>query len=159
MHDEPDVASRRMRARQVERLTSALGAVDALERADLPIMYLDVDFDVEAIQAGWPAFESRFTSLRGRTMMAVVYPEREIYRLATVMRDEDDPDALDLNMGVLPGGPYLQLALRDDARSVHRDIGPAFEELRGLGEYDATRPCIEVYQSPLEVDCLLPLVG
>jgi DNA gyrase inhibitor GyrI len=92
-------------------------------------------------------------------MMAVVVPERRLYRLATPMRDEDDPDSLGLSMGVLPGGPYLQLSLRGDARRVHRDIGPAFEELRGLGEHDPGRPCVEVYLSPHEVDCLLPVTG
>jgi hypothetical protein len=76
-----------MTGTQLEQLTSGLGAVAALVREDAPIMYLDVAFDVEAIQAGWPEFESRFTSLRGRKMMAVVLPEKEIYRLATVMRD------------------------------------------------------------------------
>ncbi len=148
-----------MTGTRTERLTSGLGAVSVLSREDVPIMYLDVAFDVEGIQAGWPEFESRFTSLRGRRMMAVVFPEQEIYRLATLMRDEDDPDALGLSMGVLPGGPNLQLSLEGDARSVHRNIGPAFEELRGLGEYDATRPCVEVYRSPKAVDCLLPVVG
>lgn len=138
---------------------SSLGAVTALVRDDVPIMYLDVAFDVESIQAGWPEFESRFTSLRGRKMMAVVFPEQEIYRLATVMRDEDDPDALGLDMGVLPGGPYLQLSLEGDVRSVHRNIGPAFEELRGLGEVDPGRPYVEVYKSSREIDCLLPVIG
>jgi hypothetical protein len=148
-----------MTGTQEERLTSGLGSVTTLVRRDEPIMYTDVAFDVEAIQAGWPDFESRFTSLRGRTMMAVVYPERLVYRLATVMRDEDDPDALALQMGVLPGGAYLRLTLEGAARSVHRDIGPAFEELRGMGEYDAARPCIEVYRSHRHVECLLPVVG
>jgi hypothetical protein len=148
-----------MTGTRTERLTGALGEVAALVREDVPVMYLDVAFDVEAIQAGWPEFESRFSSLRGRKMMAVVFPDREVYRLSTLMRDEDDPDALGLRMGVLPGGAYLRLSLRGDARGVHRDIGPAFEELRGLGEYDASRPCIEIYQSPREVDCLLPVTG
>ena len=148
-----------MTGTQEERLTEGLGSVTTLERRDVPIMYTDVAFDVEAIQAGWPDFESRFTSLRGRTMMAVVYPERLVYRLATVMRDEDDPDALGLQMGVLPGGVYLRLTLEGDARSVHRDIGPAFEELRGRGEQDPTRPCIEIYRSHRQVECLLPVVG
>ena len=139
--------------------TSALGVVSALMREDAPIMYLDVAFDVEAIQAGWPRFESRFTTLRGRRLMAVVFAEQKIYRLATLMRDEDDPDSLGLRMGVLPGGPYLQLSLEGDERRVHRDIGPAFEELRGLGEPDPSRPYIEVYRSPRQVDCLLPVVG
>ena len=93
-----------MTGTQTERPTSRLGSVSALVRDDLPIMYLDVAFDIEAIQAGWPEFESRFTSMRGRRMMAVVFPERAVYRLATLMRDEDDPDALGLNMGFLPGG-------------------------------------------------------
>lgn len=140
-------------------LTSALGTVTALRRTDQAIMYLDVAFDVAAIQAGWPQFESRFTSLRGRTMMAVVYPEQGIYRLATEMRGEDDPDSRGLRMGVVPGGPYLRLSLAGEAPGVHRDIGPAFEELHGLGEYDPARPFLEVYRSPGEVDCLLPVRG
>lgn len=148
-----------MTGTRTQQPTSGLGAVTALVREDAPIMFLDVAFDVEAIQAGWPDFESRFTTLRGRRMMAVVLPELKIYRLATPMRDEDDPDVLGLRMGVLHGGPYLQISLRGDARRVHRDIGPAFEELRGLGEYDPTRACIEVYRSPREVECLLPVLG
>ena len=148
-----------MTGTRIEPPASGLGAVRALNAADTPIMYLDVAFDVEAIAAGWPEFESRFTTLRGRRMLAVVLPEQRIYRLATPMRDEDDPDLLGLRMGVLSGGPYLELTLTGDARSVHRDIGPAFEELRRLGEHDRARPCVEVYRSPSEVDCLLPVVG
>lgn len=148
-----------MTGTQEERLAGELGEITALLRRDEPIMYADVAFDVEAIQAGWPDFESRFTSVRGRTMMAVVFPERSVYRLAAVMRDEDDPDALDLRMGVLPGGRYLRLSLRGDALRVHRDIGPAFERLRGLGEYDTSRPCVEVYLSAEAVDCLMPVAG
>jgi hypothetical protein len=145
-----------MTGTQAEQLRSALGEVVPVTRADLPIMYLDVAFDVEAIQEGWPDFESRFSSLRGRTMMAVVYPEQGIYRLATTMRDEDDPDALGLDMGALPGGPYLQLTLVDDAPRVYRDIGPAFDELHALGTYDPARPSVELYRRHGEVVCLLP---
>jgi hypothetical protein len=148
-----------MTAPRAQGLTSTLGTVTALVREDTPVMHLDVAFEVDAIQAGWPDFESRFPSLRGRRMMAIVLPEQRIYRLATPMRDEDDPDAVGLRMGVLPGGPYLQLSLAGDVRGVHRDIAPAFEEMRGLGEYDPGRPCVEVYRSPHEVDCLLPVVG
>lgn len=148
-----------MTGTQIDPPTSSLGRVEALHLADLPIMYLDVAFDVDAIAAGWPEFESRFPTRRGRRMVAVVFPERQIYRLATPMRDEDDPDLVGLRMGVLPGGPYLELTLSGDARSVHGGIGPAFEELRGLGRYDPTRPCVEVYRSPCEVGCQLPVVG
>jgi hypothetical protein len=148
-----------MRGTKTEQPTSVLGTVTALVREDVPIMFLDVALDIEAIQAGWPEFESRFTSLRGRRMMALVLPEQGIYRLATLMRDEDDPDALGLSMGLLAGGPYLQLSLEGDARSVHRDIGPAFEELRGLGEPDPARPYVEIYRSPHQVDCLVPVIG
>ena len=143
----------------VDRQTSPLGQLSRVTRTDVPIMYLDVDFDVEAIQAGWPEFESRFTSLRGRRMMAVVFPERGIYRLATEMRDEDDPDALGLDLGALPGGEYLQLTLVGEAPSVYRDIGPAFDELAGLGERDPSRPSIELYRRHDEIECLMPVVS
>jgi hypothetical protein len=138
-------------------LISDLGSVRRVRRDDVPIMYLDVAFDVEAIQEGWPAFESRFTSLRGRTMMAVVFPERGIYRLATAMRDEDDPDALDLDMGALPGGEYLLLRLDGPAPQVYRNIGPAFDELHRLAGRDRSRPAIELYRAPGQVECLLPV--
>ena len=120
-------------------------------------MYLEVSFDVEAIQAGWPEFESRFPSLRGRRMLAVVFPDRGIYRLATAMRDEDDPDALGLRMGALPGGPYLRMSLTGETAQVHGAIGPAFDELHHLGTHDPGRPCIEVYLSPRAVECYLPV--
>jgi hypothetical protein len=145
-----------MTGTQAEQLRSALGEVARVTREDTPIMYLDVAFDVEAIQAGWPDFESRFTSLRGRTMMVVVYPEQGIYRLATTMRDEDDPDALGLAMGALPGGTYLQLTLVDEAPWVYRNIGPAFDELHVLAKHDPARPSIELYHRQGEVACLLP---
>lgn len=140
-----------------EHFTSAFGTVAQVVREDVPIMYLDVDFDVEAIQAGWPDFESRFGSMRGRRTMAVVFPERGVYRLATSMRDEDDPDVLGLSMGALPGGRYLQLTLVGEAPRVYRDIGPAFDVLHGLGDYDGARPSVEVYRGRGEVECLLPV--
>lgn len=143
---------------RTQQTISALGPVTALTRDDTAIVYLDVGCDVEAIQAGWPDFEARFSSLRGRVMIAAVYPDRGVYRLATPMRDEDDPDVLGLRMGALPGGAYLRLSLVGEAPGVHRDIGPAFDELHRLGEYDASRPCLEVYLSPEQVDCFLPVL-
>ena len=147
------------RAEEAHELTSALGDVTALTREDVAIVYLDVATDVESIQAGWPEFESKFTSLRGRSLMAAVYPERGVYRLATVMRGDDDPDSLGLRMGLLPGGPYLRISLKGETLHVHREIGHAFNELHGMAEYDPSRPCLEVYRSPTQVDCFLPILG
>lgn len=147
------------RAEEAHELTSALGDVTALTREDVAIVYLDVATDVESIQAGWPEFESRFPSLRGRSLMAAVYPERGVYRLATVMRGDDDPDSLGLRMGLLPGGPYLRLSLEGETLHVHREIGPAFDELHGMAAHDPSRPCLEVYLAPTRVDCFLPVLG
>lgn len=138
-------------------LSSDLGELARVTRQDVPIMYTDVAFDVDAIQAGWPEFEAKFDSLRGRRMMAVVFPEQGVYRLATAMRDDDDPDALGLEMGALPGGEYLRLILVDEPQRVYRNIGPAFDELHYLGDRDAARPSIEVYARSGEVHCLLPV--
>ena len=142
---------------QEQALGSVLREVARVARPDVPIMYRDVAFDVEAIQAGWPDFETRFDSRRGRRMMAVVYPEDAVYRLATAMRDDDDPDALGLEMGALPGGAYLQLRLVGEPPRVYRDIGPAFDELHYMGEHDPSRPSIEIYVAHGEVECLLPV--
>lgn len=142
---------------QGQTLNSEPGKIARVTREDVPIMYTDVAFDVEAIQAGWPEFEAKFDSLRGRKMMAVVFPEAGIYRLATAMRDDDDPDALGLEVGALPGGEYLRLSLVDEPPRVYQDIGPAFDELHYLGDRDPTRPSIELYVRHGEVDCLLPV--
>jgi hypothetical protein len=148
-----------MTGTQVDPTTSALGQLSRVTRKDVPILYLDVDFDVEAIQAGWPEFESRFTSTRGRKMMAVVFPEQGVYRLATEIRDEDDPDLLGLDLAALPGGDYLRLTLVGEAPSVYRGIGPAFVELAGIGRRDPSRPSIELYRRHDEIDCLMPVLS
>ncbi len=54
-------------------------------------------------------------------------------------------------------GDYLRLSLVDESPRVYQNIGPAFDELTRLGDYDPTRPSIELYVSHDEVHCLFPV--
>lgn len=132
-----------------------LGRIDVVEREDAAALSRDVPDDLATVQAAWPIFERAFDSLRGRTMMGLVYDG--VYRLSSVRLDRDDDNPLDLYETVIPGGTYLRLRLRGAAPEIYGQIGPAFDELFARADHDASRPHIEHYRREGEVDCLVPV--
>ncbi len=73
------------------------------------------------------------------------------------VREGDDPAALGLESGMLPGGRYLRARLRGEPPEVYERIGPTFEALVKTAHPDATRPSIEFYRHRNEIDLLLPV--
>jgi DNA gyrase inhibitor GyrI len=69
----------------------------------------------------------------------------------------DDPAALGLESGTLPGGRYLRARLRGEPPEVYERIGPTFEALVKTAHPDSTRPSIEFYRQRDEIDLLLPV--
>lgn len=84
-----------------------LGRIDVVTLDERPALSRDVPDDLAAVQAAWPDFEGAFDSLRGRSMMGLVYDG--VYRLSTVRLDRDVDNPLALDETVIPGGDYLRL--------------------------------------------------
>ena len=132
-----------------------LGRIDVVTLDERPALSRDVADDLATVQAAWPDFEGAFDSLRGRSMMGLVYDG--VYRLSTVRLDRDADNPLALGETVIPGSNYLRLRLRGTVPAVYEQIGEAFDVLFGRADHDTSRPHIEHYRREGEVDCLVPI--
>jgi DNA gyrase inhibitor GyrI len=79
------------------------------------------------------------------------------YRACVEAREGDDPTALGLESGRLPGGRYLRTRLRGEPPQVYERIAPTFGALVKTTRPDETRPSIEFYRRRDEIDLLLPV--
>ena len=120
-------------------------------------MFVEVDDLPDQIQRAWDDLERRIGSLRGRTFVGTFRDGR--YRASTVIRDGDDPAALQLEIGTIAGGRYARRRLRGDPDALYADIPAAMEELALAASIDASRPCLEWYRRLDEVDLLVPILG
>jgi hypothetical protein len=134
--------------------------VDAtpVERDEVAVTFMRTPDDVEAFGAAFGRLE-RLVGLRGRKYYGAFYPREKEYRACVVMQEGDDPDALSLESGTLPGGRYLRTRLRGEPPELYRRIGPTFEELVKQNAHDESRPSLEFYRRFDEIDLLLPLPG
>ena len=70
----------------------------------------------------------------------------------------DDPHALGLEVGSLPGGRYARERLTGEPPKIYEPIGPTFERLATRTDRDPSRPGIEFYRRRDVIDLLLPIV-
>jgi hypothetical protein len=131
-------------------------AATPVERADIPVMFLRTADDPVEMRRAWERLEE-LVGLRGRKFFGAYDESTREYRVCVQVREGDDPDALGLESGTLPGGLYLRARLRGDPPEVYERIGPTFAALVKAVRPDATRPSIEFYRRRNEIDLLLPL--
>jgi hypothetical protein len=128
------------------------------ERADTPVMFLQVTDEPEQIRAAWGRLERMLGSRRGRKFYGIFNAVAGTYRACVELRDGDRAEALGLRSGVLEGGSYVRMRLRQKSPAQHSDILAAFEELQESDGRDRGRPRIEYYRRNGEVDVLMPVM-
>ena len=108
-----------------------------------------------------PAFErlEELVGLPGRKFYGAFYPREKEYRACVELQEGDDPQALGLERGTLPGGRYLRARLRGEPPELYGRIGPTFEALIAQTAPDESRPSIEFYRRHDEIDLFLPVPG
>ena len=126
-----------------------------LTRKDVRVMFKRVVDEPAAIARGMAEVEAA-VGLRGRKYLGA-FDDNGEYRICVALRDGDDPDALGLEVGTLPGGRYACVRLVGEPPGVYSLIGPTFEELSRRSDRDRTRPGIEYYRRRDVVDLLLPI--
>jgi hypothetical protein len=119
-------------------------------------MFLRTKDVVADIQRGWARLEEQ-VGLRGRKFYGALDVPTGEYWVCVERKAGDDPSALGLETGVLPGGRYLRTTLRGEPPAVYDRIGPTFNELERSAAQDPTRPEIEFYRKRDEIDLLLPV--
>jgi hypothetical protein len=129
--------------------------MDEVEREPIEVMFIRTADDPSEFA---PAFQrlEELVGTRGRKFFGAFFPQKE-YRACVQLQEADDPSALGLETGTLPGGRYLRKRIRGEPPALYERIGPTFEELLKDAMPDETRPSIEFYRRHDEIDLLLPV--
>lgn len=128
-----------------------------VEREDVQVMFKRAADEQAAIEGAFRTVEGAVGSLRGRKFYGVFDGAAHEYRACVELRDDDDPDALGLETGTLPGGRYARVRLEGEPPALYRRIAPSFERLATRPDHDPSRPGIEYYRRHDVVDLLLPV--
>jgi hypothetical protein len=127
-----------------------------VERQDVLVMFKRAPDELDAIERGMAEVEEA-VGLRGRKYYGAFDTDGDEYRVCVQFRDGDDPHALGLELGTLPGGRYARVRLTGEPPAVYRLIGPTFERLSQRPDRDRSRPVIEFYRRHDVIDLLLPV--
>jgi hypothetical protein len=128
-----------------------------VERPDVPVMFVRTADDQPSITRAWAELEGTIGSLRGRKFYGLFDPVGREYRACVELQPGDDPDALGLLRGTLPGGRYAQERLRGEPPAVYALIAPTFQKLAQRPDCDRQRPSMEFYRRRDVIDLLQPV--
>jgi hypothetical protein len=131
--------------------------VRRVERVETAVMFVAAADGSDEIAPAWDHLESMLGSLRGRRFLGA-FDDSGVYRCCVQTRAGDDPAALGLASGVIPGGTYLCATIRGPQPQAYDLLTPTHEELLRRGAHDASRPSIEFYRRDDRVDVLLPVL-
>ena len=126
-----------------------------VKRVETPVMFKRVADEVAAIGRAMQEVEAA-VGLRGRKYYGAFDNDGE-YRVCVQLREDDDPQALGLEVGTLPGGRYARERLTGEPPEVYELIGPTFHRLSNRPDRDRSRPGIEFYRRRDTIDLLLPV--
>ncbi len=110
-----------------------------------------------AITQAWAELEETVGSLKGRKFYGVFDPVSREYRACVELASHDDPRALGLEVGTLPGGRYVRERLRGQPPELYGLIAPTFQRLAQRPDCDLERPSLEFYRRYDTVDILQPV--
>jgi hypothetical protein len=133
-------------------------SAEPVERDEIEVMFLRIGDDVEEMGPAWQQLEG-LVGTRGRRFFGAFYPPTREYRVCVQAKAGDDPDALGLESGTLPGGRYLRARIHGEPPALYERIAPTFQALLKGAASDETRPSIEHYRRHDEIDLLLPIAG
>jgi hypothetical protein len=129
-----------------------------IDRVPVAVLQATCPDELPEIQRLWPWFEER-VGLRGRKMFASADVLAHTYTTCTPLREGDDPAALGLEVGELPGGAFRRGRLRGLPPEVYASIGPGVEELESAGAVDRMRPIVEFYRRHDEIELWVPVTS
>lgn len=127
-----------------------------IQRENVVVMLDQANDEITAIQRLWPRFE-QLVGVRGRKMYAMVDTAADTYATCTPVLDRDDPAALGLRTGLLPGGWYLRGRISGEPPALYDRIGPAMQALRARVTAEPGRPLVEFYRRHDQVELWVPV--
>lgn len=127
-----------------------------VELKDTPVMCVVADGGMSGIRKAWDRLEEPFDTFVGRRFYGVRWGDE--YRACVALSEEDDPEALDLEHWVIPGGLYVSCRIDEWPRHTHQ-IPRRFAALEKTATVDRDRPAIEYYRTERELILYVPVVS
>ena len=117
------------------------------------------------MKGGGPAeamqrLESKLPSIRGRKFFGAfrILPEGEEYFACVEKAASDDPSAMELEEGQIPGGLYIRRKVFEWSKVIADGSLPSVsKDMIRHYDVDKTRPELEYYRSMTELHILIPV--
>src|SRR5689334_17004668 len=100
-----------------------------VEREEIRVIFRRTIDEQQAITRTWADVEAAVGSLKGRKFYGAFNVNTSEYWVCVQLREGDDPGALALEEGTLPGGRYAKARLEGEPPKVYGLIKPAFDRL------------------------------
>jgi len=133
-----------------------------VERAEVEVLRVLADWKGGGPAEAMRRLEARLPSLKGRRFYGTfrLLAEGEEYFACVEKFAADDPGAMGLEVGVIPGGLYARRKVFEWEKVIAAGrLGAIFQNMVAHYPVDRTRPDIEYYRSMRELHLLVPVLG
>ena len=130
------------------------------ERPTIQVLRTLADMERGGPAVAMQELESRLSSIKGRKFYGAfrVLPNGEEYFACVEKAASDDPGAMELDEGEIPGGLYIRRKVFDWSRVIAQGKLPAAsKDMIRHYDVDKTRPELEYYRSMTELHILIPV--
>ena len=129
-----------------------------VELQEVPVLRVKADMKGKGPSAAFNLPESKLLTLKGRKFYGTFQftPDGEEYYACVVRIGFDDPERMQLETGVIPGGWYVRSKLMDWEKNLSK-LPSLFEEMARTHDTDPKRPSLEFYRSQAEMHLFLPV--
>ena len=131
-----------------------------VELQEMPVLRVRADMKGKGPSAAFNLLESKLPTIKGRKFYGTFQftPDGEEYYACVVRIDTDDPDRMQLEPGVIPGGWYARSKLMDWEKNLSK-LPSLFQEMARTHDVDPERPSLEFYRSQVELQLFLPVLS
>jgi hypothetical protein len=132
-----------------------------VERAEIAVLRVLADMKGKGPAEAMQKLESKLPSLKGRKFYGTfrLLPGGEEYFACVERIASDDPRAMAVEVGTIPGGLYVRRKVLDWEQVIASGkLGSIFEEMVRTYRVDPNRPDIEYYRSASELHLLVPVL-
>lgn len=133
-----------------------------VERPEVEVLRVLADMKGGGPAEAMRTLESRLSSLRGRRFYGIfrLLSEGEEYFACVERVASDNPAAMGLEVGTIPGGLYVRRKVLDWEKVIASGkLGSVFQEMVGCYQVDRDRPGVEYYRSMTELHLLVPVLS
>ena len=137
-----------------------MGADSYVERPPVQVLRIRADMKGGGPSEAMQKLESKLSSLKGRKFYGAfrILPEGEEYFACVEKAGSDDPAAMQLDEGEIPGGVYIRRKVSDWTKVIASGKLPAVsKDMIQHYDVDKSRPELEYYRSLAELHILIPV--